>query len=204
MVTMPNKTNQLSTSHPPVATGRSGAHHPVSGPVRKYGAWLLRVAAVLVIVSLGVTVAGCGPRRKTKLTDAMKEFTQGFRWGRTDMAVAYFTPDLTDLVQTIMKATPRIDVLNYELGAIRYGDEEKSASTQVMFTWRIVPEVTTRDGLAFIKWIYNEDGVWQVESFEGPFVDEYRRMADAPIPGKADDGVDQKTMPKVYQRKADF
>ncbi len=177
---------------------------------------LLR-AAVLGVVIATTGTACFGPRRQERLTEDVKAFSDDLRWERFDVAKNHLDPEL--LVQmgpALDAANGRIEVVDYEIRDIAFGEDNETAFVRIFIQWRITPDVDMFTGQQVQEWRYS-GSKWFLKQVSGPLADQMRAMAareaggvGAPssvTPGNVSapgQNAPKNVIPKVYEKKPDI
>src|SRR5258706_15030703 len=81
------------------------------------------LALLTVLAALAVLVTGCmlgdGYTARDKITNAAREYNDGVRWGRYDIAVEHVAPDLRQrFVERHKELEDELEIADYEMTGI--------------------------------------------------------------------------------------
>jgi hypothetical protein len=126
------------------------------------------LALLTVLAALAVLVTGCmlgdGYTARDKITNAAREYNDGVRWGRLEIAAEHIPADRRQrFVERHKALEDELEIADYEMTGIELDPQKTRATAHVEYTWTLkrvgLVEKTVTDQV----WELTR-GVWVVAS----------------------------------------
>jgi hypothetical protein len=123
---------------------------------------LLLLAGVVVLGTSGCMSVADPLGHRNALEDAQKRYTDLIRWRDAERAAIFVDPELRKEFLEHAKALETLEISDYELGDLEFGDGDETAKVDVTYRGYSLSHLIERKVRVTQEWHRNEGNTWLV------------------------------------------
>jgi hypothetical protein len=124
---------------------------------------LLLLSALCAIAATGcMTVIEDPLGHREALEDAQKRYTDLIRWRDAEKAAVYVDPELRKAFLDQAEELETLEISDYELGDLVYGDNDQTAKIEVTYRGYSLSHLIERKVRVTQEWHLDDDNAWLV------------------------------------------